>query len=102
VVSAPIRNGRIKYDGSRSLADKDKRVGEEGYERVFINAGKADGFFAPNLIQLINANIHGQRVDLGRIDLLNNYSLFDVKQGDATRVVNRFEKCRFLWQTPVS
>jgi ATP-dependent RNA helicase DeaD len=90
------KNGRVKYDGSRSLADKDKRVGEEGYERVFINAGKADGFFAPNLIQLINANIHGQRVDLGRIDLLNNYSLFDVKQGDATRVVTALKNADFF------
>lgn len=87
--------GKKKFE-KRSGKEKDVRTAEAGYERVFINAGKADGFFAPNLIQLINENTHGGRVDLGRIDLLTNYSLFDVKSDDAHRVVNTLRGADFF------
>ena len=70
-----------------SKDEKDRRHGEEGYERVYINVGKANGFFAPNLIKMINEVTHGQRINIGRIDLLNHYSLFDVAEGDAKRVI---------------
>ena len=63
---------------------------------MFVNAGKADGFFAPTLIDLINKNTHGERVELGRIDLLTNYSLFDVKAGDAKRVVRALKNADFF------
>ncbi len=68
-------------------AEKDRRHGENGYERVYINVGKADGFFAPNLIKMINAVTHGERINIGRIDLLSRYSLFDVALGDARHVI---------------
>ena len=71
----------------RDKAEKDRRQGENGYERVYINVGKADGFFAPNLIRMINAVTHGQRINIGRIDLLSRYSLFDVALGDAKHVI---------------
>ncbi len=67
--------------------DKDRRTAERGRARIYVNAGKADGFFAGNLIDLLNHNVDGQRVDVGRIDLLPQYSLFDVKKADAKRVV---------------
>ena len=79
----------------RTLEEKDSRQAEEGYERVFINAGKADGFFAQDLIRLINANTKGQKIGLGRIDLLSHYSLFDVAQGEAHRVVSALKHADF-------
>ncbi|MGM9869672.1 MAG: DEAD/DEAH box helicase, partial [Sodaliphilus sp.] len=87
---------KVTYDKSRGAKEKDRRTAEAGYERVFINAGKADGFFAPSLIELINKNTHGERVELGRIDLLTNYSLFDVKAGDAKRVVRALKNADFF------
>ena len=83
------KKGKKKNErnSSRSNDDKDRRVGEEGFERLYVNCGKADGFFAPNLIELINKSVHGQRVDIGRIDLLSGYSLFDIRKGDAHRLV---------------
>ena len=87
---------KATYDKNRGAQEKDRRTAEEGYERVFVNAGKADGFFAPTLIDLINKNTHGERVELGRIDLLTNYSLFDVKAGDAKRVVRALKNADFF------
>ena len=56
-------------------------------ERIYINVGKRDGFFAGNLIDMLNKLVQGKRVDVGRIDLLPSYSLFDVRKSDARKVV---------------
>ena len=80
----------------RSDQEKDRRVGEPGYERLYVNAGKANGFFAASLIELINQNVHGQRVEVGRIDLFSGYSLFDVKKGEAHRVVSALKNADFF------
>lgn len=80
----------------RSDKEKDRRVAENGYERVFINLGKGDGFFAPNLIEMVNKNITGgAKIDIGRIDLLSAYSLFDVRKGDAHRVISALKNNDF-------
>ncbi len=81
---------------SRSNSDKDRREAERGFERVYVNLGKSDGCFAPALIRLINQYTRGPHVGLGRIDLLTNYSLFDVRQGDAARVVAALSHADFF------
>jgi len=80
----------------RPNGEKDRRTGEEGYDRVFINVGKSHGFYAPDLIRMINATSKGQHIGIGRIDLLTNYSLFDVEQGEATTVINALRNSEFF------
>lgn len=82
--------------GPRSDRDKDRRVAEPGMERIYVNAGKADGFYAGNLIDLLNHTVQGKRVDVGRIDLLPGYSLFDVRKGDAHRVIDALKGSDFM------
>ena len=65
-------------------------------ERIYVNAGKNDGFYAGNLIDLLNHVVRGKRVDVGRIDLLPGYSLFDVKASDAQRVIGGIKGAEFL------
>ena len=81
---------------ARSDHDKDRRTAEPGMERIYINAGKNDGFYAGNLIDLLNHVVRGKRVDVGRIDLLPLYSLFDVKTADAARVIAGIKGSEFL------
>ena len=76
--------------------EKDRRTAEKGMARVYINLGKSDGFYAGNLIEIINKWVPGARVEVGRIDLLSGYSLFDVKKGDAKRVVASLKGSDFL------
>ena len=95
VVTERGKKSEKKDRPARTAEEKDRRVAEKGYERVYINLGKADGFYAQNLIELINKNVDGQRVDIGRIDLLSGYSLFDVRQGDAQRVVGSVKNSDF-------
>ena len=70
--------GRV-YNGADTQA-------EPGYARLFINLGKRDGIFPKQLIGLMNANVH-HRVDVGRIDLLTNFSYFEVPEQDARFVI---------------
>lgn len=91
----PSRKDR-KDRGDRDRGDKDRRTAERGMERIYINLGKGDGFYAGNLIEMLNKNVNGSRVDVGRIDLMPSYSLFDVKKGDAKRVVAALKGLEFF------
>ncbi len=76
--------------------EKDRRTAERGMARIYVNLGKADGFYAGNVIDMLNKNVEGRRVDVGRIDLLPSYSLFDVKKADAKRVVAALKGLEFF------
>ena len=90
------KENKAKDDRPRTKEEKDRRTAEKGMARVYINVGKADGFYAGNLIDILNHNVSGQRVDVGRIDLMPNYSLFDVKKGDAARVIGAIKGADFM------
>ncbi|MCM1028306.1 MAG: DEAD/DEAH box helicase [Pseudoflavonifractor sp.] len=76
--------------------EKDRRTADPGMARLYINAGKADGFYAGNLIDMLNHLVSGKRVDVGRIDLMPGYSLFDVDEADAKRAVHGLTGADFL------
>ena len=88
------KNGERKE--RRTEKDKDRRTAEKGMERIYVNAGKNDGFYAGNLIDLLNHTVPGKRVDVGRIDLMPGYSLFDVRKADAHRVVGALKGSDFV------
>ena len=79
----------------RDPREKDRRTAEDGMERIYVNLGKADGFYAGNLIDMLNHTVEGKRVDVGRIDLFANYSLFDVEKDAARRVVGSLKGAEF-------
>ncbi|MDE7385769.1 MAG: DEAD/DEAH box helicase [Muribaculaceae bacterium] len=87
-----------KTENGKQLTDKDKdrRTADKGMERIYVNVGKRDGFYAGNLIDMLNHTIAGQRVDVGRIDLLPAYTLFDVKKRDAKKVVGALKNADFM------
>lgn len=76
--------------------DKDRRKGEEGYERLMVNIGKSAGFFPGNLMELVNRNVAGPKPEIGRIDLMPGYTLFDVRREDARRVLEALRHAEFF------
>ena len=88
--------GKEKSGEPRSDREKDRRTAERGMARIYVNLGKADGFYAGNVIDMLNKNVEGRRVDVGRSDLLPSYSLFDVKKADAKRVVAALKGLEFF------
>ena len=55
---------------------KDRRRAQKGYTRFFINIGKKDHVQPVHVIEMLNRNVAG-RVDVGRIDLMQNFSFFE-------------------------
>lgn len=90
------RKEKKEHDRPRNEKEKDRRTAERGMARIYINAGKGDGFYAGNLIDMLNHLVDGKRVDVGRIDLMPHYSLFDVPKAEARRVVTGLTGADFL------
>lgn len=87
------RKGRDRRD---ERGDKDRRTAQEGYERLMVNIGKAAGFFPGNLMELVNRAVPGAKPEIGRIDLMPEYTLFDVRKKDARRVVDALRNADFF------
>ena len=97
-LNAPEKEGKRekREKGKRDKRDKDRREAEAGYERLVVNVGKAQGFFPGNLMEMINKNVVGDKPDIGRIDLLPDYTLFDVKKGEAKKVIDALRNLNFF------
>ncbi len=61
---------------------------EPGYARLFLTVGKMDGYYAKEIIKMVNDHVRGGKVNIGRIDLLKNFSFIEVSEDDASRVIN--------------
>ena len=53
------KEGNFAKEG-RNGRKKDIRTAEAGFERIYINLGKAHGFFPPNLIEMVNSLVPGR------------------------------------------
>ena len=67
---------------------------EEGYTRLFINLGKRDNFYAREIINLVNRHVRGTKIEIGRIDLTNNCSFFEVPSEDAELVLSKMKRVK--------
>ena len=83
----------VQESASKSRSERGKqgskgaRKAEEGYTRLFINVGKIDGFYAKEIIGLINRSVKGQQVEIGRIDLMKNFAFVEVASEQANDVI---------------
>lgn len=83
------RSARTGERGERR--SNGNRQAEPGYKRLFINLGKMDNFFPSELIGLLNKNTRG-RIELGRIDLMQKFSFFEVEEKEAGNVVKALNR----------
>ena len=72
--------------------EKTARKAEKGYTRLFLNLGKTDGFYANEIIELVNRNMKKQRIQIGRIDLMQNFSFFEIIEAQAPMVIKALNK----------
>ena len=83
-IEAPSGSEKSGGKGSRR---KDDHTPEEGYTRLFLNVGKIDKMYAREIMGLINSNVKGDKVEIGRIDLMKSFAFVEVKNEDADRVI---------------
>ena len=89
-------NDKGEKGDKKAKRDRDDRSAERGMERIYVNVGKRQGFYPGNLMEIVNSNVEGSKPDIGRIDLLPDYTLFDVRQADARRVIGALKGADFF------
>lgn len=88
--SDPRSERKAKDNG----AGKRSRKAAPGFTRLFINLGKTDNFFPVDLITLLNNNTRG-RIELGRIDMMQNFSFFEVEEKETKNVVKALSRTKW-------
>ena len=79
---------------TRDSRERGSRKAAPGFTRLFINLGKMDSFFPSELISLLNSNTRG-RIELGRIDLMKNFSFFEVEEKEAQNIVKALNRANW-------
>lgn len=93
-IEQPKANEKKSEAKESRKGDKEKvgRKAEKGYTRLFLNLGKTDGFYTNQIIDLVNRNLRKDRIQIGRIDLMQNFSFFEVIQEQAPQVLKALNK----------
>ena len=90
-IEKPTGRGDKKKKERTSDERKRTHKAEAGYRRLFINLGKADGFYPGELMQFVNRNMRGGRQEIGAIDLMSKMAYFEVPEKDAVKVMRALD-----------
>jgi len=99
-IEAPSERGSSREDKSyprrkdRERGDRasgGSRSAERGYSRLFINIGRTDNVNPATLMGLVNDFVP-EKVNIGRIDIMQNFSFFEVPERDAQKVIKSMSR----------
>ncbi len=79
--------GKKEKGDSAKKGQRGARTAEEGYERLFINLGKDNGFYPGVCMQFLNKHLGG-RQKVGHIDLFSKFAYIEVPSEDAEYVMS--------------
>ena len=88
-----ITKENIKKDrkSKKSISERTGHA-EKGYTRFFINIGKTKNLQTHNLIGLINEYTKKRNIPIGKIDLMRNFSFFEVPSEFEADILKGFKK----------
>ena len=75
------RGGRDSRDGGNRDGGRRRFENDKNMARLHINLGKKDNLSVPDLIQLINKHSPVRNAEIGKIDILPQFSFFDIDSG---------------------
>lgn len=100
-------NRREKRNSSYDRADKTDRTGRSNpdasrwqrkgisFSRFFMNMGKNDQLDKKEIIQLINRQMPGKSVEIGQIEVMRNFSFFEIDHRYERDIQKAFQKVQF-------
>jgi ATP-dependent RNA helicase DeaD len=91
---APVAEKELSFRDSRRGRSVERGTGK--YKRLFINLGKKDGFYPEHLIDLINKNTTGNKIPLGQIDLMQNFSFFEVEEDLSDKLIDSLKDVNYM------
>ena len=91
---APVPEKAGRSEGKNGKRSRDRFEGD--YTRLFINRGKSDGFYPEQLIDLINQNTRGAQIPIGKIDLMKDFSFFEVGSDHANMLIKTLHNKQYM------
>ena len=78
----------INIDESQSRSERGRGRGSNtNFNRLFINLGKKDNLTPARLLGVINEALDSSNVEIGKIDILGNFSFFEVDESSAKTLI---------------
>ncbi len=85
------RDQRDQRDsGDRRKSERRQRTDDNNFSRFFMNKGKKDNLNTARLIGMINDQTKTRDISIGKIEIMDNFSFFEVDASWAERVMNSF------------
>ena len=75
--------------------NSDSRKAEKGFSRFFINLGKKHNLRPQNLIGIINDYTKNKDISIGKIDIMQGFSFFEVPSSYEKEILSNLKK--FMW-----
>lgn len=91
------RKGRDRGErGDRDRGERrDRNRAEENFTRLFINVGSSNDLNPGSLIGLINEHSKERNVDIGRIEIMKNFSFFEVDSAFEKNILKSFDNAKY-------
>ncbi len=91
------------YQGAKDLnvykkedrGDRRSGRGNVSYSRIYINLGKVHNLTAQRLMGLINENTRKRKIGFGKIEILKNFSFFEIEEGSENMVISNVNNKSF-------
>ena len=84
----------LNVDERHDTSGEPRRSNEE-FVRLFINLGKIDGLGPTQLIGLINDTTQTRDMRIGRIEMLNTFSFFEIDSRHLDQVIEAFKTAKY-------
>ena len=91
---APDLNIYKEERGKRGERRERGGRGNESFSRLFLNVGKTDKLTSGDVIGLINSNMRGVTVKVGKIELLRNFSFVEVDKEYEQEVIDKLSNAK--------
>jgi ATP-dependent RNA helicase DeaD len=85
----------INVTGNEKRSESGQRSSVASFSRFHINLGLKHGLSASALISFVNRHCNGKRVEFGKIEILRNFSFFEVDQIRANHLIQDLNNAQF-------
>lgn len=90
------RNDRNDRKDGKDRKDRKGRSYEDAsYDKLYINLGKSDDFYAGLLIEMLNKTNRGTKFQIGKIDLYKKHTVFEIESKFSDQVIKALNGNKF-------
>jgi ATP-dependent RNA helicase DeaD len=84
----------LNVSAQKSREKKKSRESNMNFTRFHINLGSRNKVSVIDLISLINKHTGNQSIEIGKIEILNNFSFFEIDKSHEEEIVNAFKNVK--------